>query len=155
MKRSDCVNRGGFGALEELSTDMERVFDSLLGRTVGSVLRPASGDKYVPSLDVSESDEAFEIALDLPGVKPEDVTVEVNEGKLILSGNRASFSEDKEKRYHRVERTSGSFYRAVSLPKDVDVEKIDASYEHGVLHVTLPKLAKPQPTKIQIRSSGA
>ncbi|MEZ6135879.1 MAG: Hsp20/alpha crystallin family protein [Pirellulaceae bacterium] len=153
MSNSNYSNRG-LNVLEEFSSDMERVFDSLLGRTVGTALRSSQAAKFVPSLDVTESAEDFLISIDLPGVKPADVKVEMHEGKLTISGSRESTTEDKEKNYHRVERTSGSFFRSIAVPSEVDVERIDASYEHGVLHVKLPKSAKQQPKKIEIRTQG-
>ncbi len=154
MTRPTNGNRG-LTAFEEFSSDMERVFDSLLGRTVGTALRSSKGDNYLPSLDVSETADAFHVAVDLPGVKPEDVKVELHEGRLTVSGTRESVKEDKDKSYHRVERSSGSFVRSVALPNEVDVEQIDARYEHGVLHVALPKSARQQPKKIQIRTAAA
>lgn len=152
MKSSQC-GRDNLGPLEELSQDMERVFDSILGRTVGNVLRPNGEAKYVPSMDVSENDDTFVVHVDLPGVNPDDVKIEMHEGKLSISGSRVVTSEESNDKFHRVERARGSFQRMLSLPKDIDVEKIDAAYEHGVLTVTLPKVAKQQPTKIQIRTS--
>lgn len=154
MAKVELSNRGSLGPFEDISHDMERMFDSLLGRTVGTMLRSNQQDKFVPSLDVAESKEAFEVSLDLPGVKPEQVKVEMHDGKLMISGERSSTSDTKDKNFHRVERSSGSFYRVISLPTDVDVEQIDARYEHGVLHITLPKVAKQQPKKIEIRTTG-
>ncbi|MCA9194613.1 MAG: Hsp20/alpha crystallin family protein [Planctomycetales bacterium] len=151
MTRSDLSNRN---PLEEFSTDMERVFDSLLGRTIGNVLRTngASNEKFVPAIDVSETEQNYEVHLDLPGVLPADVKVEVHDGKLIVSGHRKNVTEQKDKNFHRVERSSGTFYRTVALPTEIDSEKIEASYDHGVLHVVLPKHAKQQPRKIEIRT---
>lgn len=154
MAKLEMSNRNGLGPFEDISHEMERMFDSLLGRTVGTMMRSGTAEKFVPSLDVGETPDAFEVSLDLPGVKPEQVKVEMYEGKLIVSGERTSVHEAKDKNMHRVERTSGSFYRAVSLPTDVNVEQIDARYEHGVLHITLPKVAKQQPKKIEIRTTN-
>ena len=145
-------NNGGLKVIEDFSSDMERVFDSLLGRTVGPMLRSSNADKYVPTLDVSETPEAFLISVDLPGVEPEDVKVEMHDGSLTISGERQTVKEEKDKNYHRVERTSGSFYRAIALPTEVDLDKIDANYDNGVLHIQLPKVAKQQPKKIQIKT---
>ncbi len=152
MTRPTNGNRG-LTAFEEFSSDMERVFDSLLGRTVGTALRTGRAENYTPTLDVSETADAFQVSVDLPGVKPEDVKVELHEGRLSVSGTRESVKEDKEKNYHRVERSSGSFVRSVALPCEVDMDQIDAHYEHGVLHISLPKTAKQQPKKIQIRTT--
>lgn len=151
--RSGSCNSGSYGSLDEFSQDMERVFDSILGRTVGSVLRPGSNEKFVPSLDVAETDEGFSVSMDLPGVNPDEVKIEMHEGKLSISGSRKR-SDVEDAKLHRIERSYGSFHRVLGLPSEVDVEKIDASYEHGVLTVSLPKIEKQQPTKIQIRTSA-
>lgn len=147
------MTRSQFGALDELSHDMERVFDSLLGRTVGTMMRTGGGEKYSPALDVSETESEFCVKIDLPGIKPEEVKVEVLDNNLVVSGNRNTESEESTGSFHRVERRSGSFTRSISIPSEVDVESIDAHYEHGVLAVTLPKLAKQQPKKVQIRTA--
>lgn len=149
MARCDVKN----GAFEELSSDMERIFDSLLGRTVGTMLRTKNAEQYAPTLDITESAEAYEVHIDLPGVRPEDVKVEMHEGKLVVSGSRKTSSEQKDKAFHRMERVTGSFSRVISLPTDVDAEKIDASYEHGVLTIMIPKAVKQQPKKIEIRTT--
>ncbi len=154
MAKLELNGRNGLAPYEDISHEMERMFDSLLGRTVGTMLRSEKAEKFVPTLDVAETPEAYEVALDLPGVKPEQVKVEMHEGKLIVSGERTSVHDTKEKSMHRVERTSGSFYRAVGLPTEVNVDQIDARYEHGVLHITLPKVAKQQPKKIEIRTGN-
>ncbi len=141
-----------FGPFEDFSTDMERVFDSMLGRTFGTMLRNGGQEKYVPTLDLAETPTSFEVKVDLPGVKPEDVKVELHDGQLVISGQRDHSTERKEKNFHYTERASGSFVRSILIPGDVDSDKIDAQYEQGVLHVTLPKSAKTQPKKIEIRS---
>jgi HSP20 family protein len=149
MPRCDVKN----GAFEELSTDMERIFDSLLGRTVGTMLRTKNAEQYAPTLDITESAESYEVHVDLPGVRPEDVKLEMHEGKLVISGTRTTLTDQKDKAFHRLERSSGNFTRAISLPTEADVEKIDASYEHGVLKIVIPKAVKQQPKKIEIRTS--
>ncbi len=141
-------------AFEDFTSDMENVFDSLLGKTVGSALRTSSGQKFVPALYISENVQAFEVHVDLPGVKSENVKVEMHEGKLTISGKRESLHEETEKNFHRVERSSGTFYRTLSIPSEVDVDNIDASFEDGVLKVVLPKTAKQQPKAIQIRTGA-
>ena len=151
--RSNYCTRNGFGALEDLSGDMERVFDSIMGRTVGSVLRGENTRTYSPSLDISETDDAFLVSVDLPGVKPEDVTVEMHEGRLTISGSRGCCSSDEGCSSHRSERATGEFQRVVGLSTDVEVDSIEAKYELGVLHVTLPKVAKQKPKKIEIQTS--
>ena len=145
------------GPFEDFSTDMERMFDTVLGRTFGTMLRngngnSASGAKFLPTLDLSESADGFEITVDLPGIKPEEVKLELHDGHLLISGKREETTERKDKNYHYSERASGSFMRSVMLPSDVDADKIEANYEHGVLLVKLPKSVKAQPKKIEIRT---
>ncbi len=109
--RSHQYNRNA-GTFEEFSQDMERVFDSLLGRTVGTILRPTSEPKFSPSLDVVEQADAFLVSVDLPGIDPEQVKVEMHEGKLSISGKRENLAQSGEgKTYHRVERITGDFAR--------------------------------------------
>jgi HSP20 family protein len=152
MPRNEYYSRGNLGPFEDISQDLERVFDSLLGRTVGTMLRTGQQEKFVPALDVSESKDAYMVHVDLPGVDPANVKVEMHDGKLVISGKRESRSEDKDKNYHRIERSGGSFYRSISVDGEVDVDNIEAKYEHGVLNITLPKLAKQQPKQIQIKT---
>ena len=154
MSRNEYATRNGLGPLEDLSQDMERVFDSLLGRTVGTMLRTGDRDRYVPSLDVSETKDAYLVHVDLPGVDPADVKVEMHDGKLAISGKRETKTEDKDRNFHRVERSRGSFFRALSVEGEVDVDNIEAKYEHGVLNITLPKVAKQQPKKIEIKTGA-
>ncbi len=140
------------GAFEDLSQDMERMFDSFLGRTFGSVLR-AGDERHIPAADMFETAEHYEVVVDLPGVAPEQVSVELQEGELVVSGLRKN-SVDQSANVHRSERYSGGFRRSVPIPGEVDLEHVDASFSLGVLHVKLPKMAKQHPTKIQIRTEG-
>ena len=150
---SQASTNRSLSPMEEFTSDMERVFDSILGRTVGNALRASQLDKFQPQLDIVENANDYVVSVDLPGVKPEDVKVEMEDGRLTISGQRETVSEEKSKTLHRVERTRGTFQRMVSLPREIDTDKIDARYEHGVLHVTLPKSAEKQPRKIEVRSS--
>ncbi len=151
MSRTQVPSRR-FGPFDEFSNDMERMFDSVLGRTFGTMLRNGSSEKFLPTIDLAETPEGFEVLVDLPGVKAEDVKLELHEGQLVISGKRDHATERKDKSFHYTERASGSFVRSLVLPSDVDAEKIDAQYENGVLHVKLPKSVKAQPKKIEIRS---
>ncbi|MFO1064910.1 MAG: Hsp20/alpha crystallin family protein [Pirellulales bacterium] len=153
MNRTQVPTRRN-GAFDEFSGDVERMFDSLLGRTFGTMLRNNASERFVPTLDVAETADAFEVAVDLPGVTPDQVKLELHNDQLIISGKRDNSTERKDKNYHFVERSSGSFMRTIQLPSDVDADKIDARYEHGVLHVKLPKSAKLQPKKIEIRTGN-
>jgi len=141
------------GPFEDFSNEIEHMFDSVLGRTFGTMLRNGANEKFLPSIDLAENADSYEVAVDLPGLKPEEVKVELHEGQLVISGKRELSNERKEKNYHYVERSSGSFLRSVTLPGEVDHDKIDAQYENGVLRIKLPKSVKAQPKKIEIRSN--
>jgi HSP20 family protein len=103
---------------------------------------------------VVENPNEYLISVDLPGVKPEDVKLEMEDGKLTISGKRETLVEEDTKHVHRIERTKGSFHRMITLPREIDSDKIDAKYEQGVLHVTLPKSAERQARKIEIRAAN-
>ncbi|QDV51947.1 Hsp20/alpha crystallin family protein [Gimesia fumaroli] len=103
------------------------------------------------SLDMSETDDAIEVRLDVPGIKPEEIEVEVAGNQLRISGERKEETEEKSKTFHRIERHSGSFSRAVTLPCDVNENQVQASCENGVLTVSLPKCEAVKPHKISVK----
>ena len=101
-----------------------------------------AGTALSPRIDVSETDQAIELAAELPGMEEKDVELLVQDDVLTIRGEKKLEKEDKRKDYHVVERQYGSFQRAFSLPEIVDREKIAAKFDKGVLRVTLPKSAK-------------
>jgi len=106
-----------------------------------------------PSVDLSETDEALQIRMDLPGVKPEEIDVEVTGNTIRISGERKEEQEEQGKTFHRVERRSGSFARALTLPGAVEEDKVEAEYEDGVLNITLPKTEQARTRKIDVKGS--
>jgi HSP20 family protein len=126
-------------------------WENVMDRFFGDVSEEGAQAVFAPRLDIAETETEYEISVDLPGVKAEDVHVEMHEDRLTISGSRHSTSESGDRQFHRIERSSGSFSRTVTLPATVDHDQIDASYEDGVLLVTLPKAKSHQPRKIQIR----
>ena len=143
-----------FRELEEVSDRLNRVFgrSSLATNRGGAETREGflSFD-WAPSVDIAETPEAFEIKAELPDVKKEDVKVSVEEGQLRISGERKQEKEEKGKRFHRVERSYGSFMRSFSLPENVDDSKLSAEYKDGVLKVVLPKTEKAKPKAIAVK----
>jgi len=107
---------------------------------------------FAPRVNLAETDQAFEVTVDLPGMKPEEFSVELKEGQLWITGERRQESEEKGKTYHRVERQYGRFQRVIPLPAAVNPEKIEAEYKDGVLHITLPKDETAQPKRIPIKT---
>lgn len=106
-----------------------------------------------PSLDIAESPEAIEVTMDLPGMKAENLDVQVSGDRLTITGHRKDEREEQDhgKYYHRIERHVGHFSRTVSLPCEVAESKVDAAYENGVLKIRLPKVAGAKTHKIQVQ----
>lgn len=94
---------------------------------------------WSPRLDVSETDKALEVVADLPGMEKKDINVSLDGDLLTIKGEKKEVKEKKDKHYHTIERRSGSFYRALRLPMEVEGDKIDATFKEGVLTLTLPK----------------
>lgn len=106
---------------------------------------------WAPSVDISETDEAFHIAAELPEVKKEDVRVTVDNGILTLQGERKQEREERGRKIHRIERSYGRFIRSFSLPDLVDDTKVKAEFKNGVLHLDLPKSEKAKPKAIEVQ----
>lgn len=106
-----------------------------------------------PAVDVVEEKDKYVIKADLPGIKQDDVKVELEEGVLRISGERKSEHEERneEKKYHYIERSWGSFERRFTLPRDTDADKIDAKYENGVLKIIVPKTEAKKPKEIKVK----
>ncbi|MDH3444187.1 MAG: Hsp20/alpha crystallin family protein [Deltaproteobacteria bacterium] len=119
-----------------LSREVERLFDELIHQPWGFT-REIRG--WNPSIDLYETDDSFILEADLPGVKAEDVKVEVQNGDLLLEGRRSIEKSQSGGRFHTMERSSGYFTRQMRLPESVVKGEIKAEFKDGVLRVTLPK----------------
>lgn len=106
---------------------------------------------WVPRADIHETEDAFTVQLDLPGVEKSDVKVKFEDDTLIVSGERKYESKTDDNNFHRVERIYGSFTRSIALPKDIDSDKVSANFKNGVLEVTLPKAEEVKPKEIEIK----
>ncbi len=106
--------------------------------------------KWTPRLDISETDKALEVVADLPGMEKKDIKVSVDGDLLTIKGEKKEVKESKDKHYHSIERRSGSFYRALRLPVEVENDKIEANFKDGVLTLTLPKSKKAVKKAAQI-----
>jgi HSP20 family protein len=131
----------------DLST-IEDEFDRLVGRAF-------TRSAWVPALDVREADDLFEVTVDLPGMDPKDVSVTFEAGVLTLSGTREFSRERKDDTYHRIERSFGTFARQIRLPRTADAERIEASFDQGVLTVTVPKAEAAKPRTIEVKGTEA
>ncbi len=115
--------------------------------------KPDSGESTIwyPAVDWSETENGYHFAADLPGVAKDDIEISVKEGVLTLQGERKSETKETDKKFSRVERWSGKFFRRIALPRDVDSGKIEASYENGVLQLHVPKSEEAKPRKIEVK----
>lgn len=137
---------GGNFPIFSLRQEIDRLFEDMAGA--------GRGGRWMPAVDVREDQKNIAVDVELPGIKPEDVNVSVENGVLSVSGEkRAERKEGEEGRFHTVERSYGSFFRSFQLPQGVDESQITADFHDGVLTIDIPKAALPQPRRIQI--SGA
>ncbi|GAB6033922.1 Hsp20/alpha crystallin family protein [Galenea microaerophila] len=102
---------------------------------------------FVPAVNTREDDKNYYIEIDLPGVKKEDINVELNDNKLTVSGERKHKEEVKKEDYYLVESTFGKFQRTFTLPENVDAEHIEAKEENGVVEIVIPKVNEPDVSK--------
>ncbi len=110
--------------------------------------------RWMPAMDLVETEEDFVLRADLPGLSEGDVNIELEDNVLTISGERKSEHEERKEGYYRVERASGTFSRSLTLPEGVDPEAVRASFDRGVLEVRIPKPEERKPRKVSI-SVGA
>jgi HSP20 family protein len=106
---------------------------------------------WAPALDISERKDAYLVTVELPGLKPEDLDITMEDGLLTIKGERQFTSESSEQQFHRVERRYGAFRRSITLPAHVLADGIQASFEDGVLQILVPKAEEATPKRIQVR----
>lgn len=108
---------------------------------------------WIPACDVFEDKNAVKIVAEVPGVRPEDVKLSIENNLLTIRGEKKQQAEENSERVHRYERSYGTFERTFSLPTTVDPDRIDASYTHGILTVTIPKAERARPREIPVKVS--
>ena len=134
---------------EPFSGDLHRLFNTLFEDRNSAVQQ-----RWIPAMDLVEADDHFVLKADLPGLAEEDVAIEVRDNALTISGERKAEHERRERGWYRVERSFGRFARSLSLPEGVDPDAISASFDRGVLSVTIPKPEQRKPRRIQIGATG-
>ena len=134
--------------LDQMRKEMDRMFEL---RTTGEEGGSVVTSDWTPAVDIKEEEDRFVLHADVPGVKPEDIDVHMENGQLTIRGEKETEKKEEREGYRRVERSYGSFYRRFSLPETADSEKIAASSKDGVLEVVIPKQAKVQPKKIEVK----
>lgn len=137
--------------LGSLQSEVERMFRSMLTPSGGEA--PATAGAWSPALDVEESEDAFTLHVELPGVDPDGVEVSLEENVLTITGERSFYRGREAEGFRRIERRFGRFHRAVRLPDRVDSERVEATYENGLLTIVVPKAEEAKPRRIQIRAT--
>ena len=114
---------------------------------------PLTVTQWAPSVDIAEDEKEWLVKVDLPEVKKEDVKVTVENGVLAITGERKFEKEEKDKKYHRIERAYGNFLRSFALPAVADGSRVNAEFKDGVLKVHLPKSEKAKPKAVEVKVS--
>jgi len=135
--------------LDTFQTDMNRLFDSFFGRREGGG-NGSYGRRWIPAMDLVETDDALVLRADLPGLDRDDIEIEVKDNVLTVSGERKADHEEKGEGFYRVERAFGRFSRSLDLPRGIDASGVKADFEQGVLEVRIPKPEERKPTKVEI-----
>jgi HSP20 family protein len=133
--------------VRQLQDDINRLFSGWSTNDSSGVTAD-----WVPSVDINEFDDKFQLFIDVPGVDPKDVEITLESGVLTITGERFAQAEKAEENVvsRRAERGTGRFYRRFILPESVDADKVKATDRHGVLEILIPKQAKAQPRRIKV-----
>jgi HSP20 family protein len=145
-----------FMLMRMLSNDLDRMAERFgFGRFpgIGDLIQQEKSNMWSPQIEVSEDDGHLVVRADLPGLKKEDVNVEISDGVMVISGERKQEQEQKHKGYYRSERSYGSFSRAIPLPEGAKLDDAKASFNNGVLEITVPtpQEKQKQPRQVQIQ----
>lgn len=127
--------------------DIEKRISSMLDLERAAVPVPSKEAVWAPAVNEKEDEKAYYVEVDLPGVKKEDINVEIKDNVVTISGERKFKKEESDKGYTRTESFFGKFERSFTLPSDVDADKIEAKVEDGVLKLTIPKVEEKENTK--------
>jgi HSP20 family protein len=140
----------GFLGLQRLNRILDEAFGAWPFPQAGSSLTSA----WIPACDVCEDRENVTISVEIPGVRPEDVKLTVENNILTVQGEKTEETRSDQEQMHRYERSYGSFERAFALPNSVDPERIEARYEHGILRITIPKAERARPREIPVNAAA-
>ena len=142
--------------LDSLQGEMNRLFSSFFDTPTPGKGNGGNGGqrRWIPSMDLVETQDHFVLKADLPGMTEADVNVELENNVLTISGERKTEHEEQHEGYYRLERATGAFSRALSLPEGIDAEAVEAAFDNGVLTVRIPKPAQAKPRKVKIGVGG-
>jgi HSP20 family protein len=142
-----------FKEMEETQGRLARIFGLSPNRAASEGREAMTIAEWAPSVDIIEDDKEWLVKADLPEVRKEDVKVTVENGVLTITGERKLEKEEKDKKYHRVERAYGNFLRSFTLPDAADGPRVSAEFKDGVLKVHLPKSEKAKPKAVEVKVS--
>ena len=140
-----------FQDLLAIQDEMNQLFGQATGQGGRTTGGEAGTRAWAPALDIAERNDAYVVTVEVPGIKPEQLDITLENGALTISGERRFETETKEEQYHRIERRYGAFRRSITLPAHVLAEGIQASSEDGVLQILVPKAEEAKAKRIQVR----
>jgi len=140
-----------FKDMDELQSRLTKLFGLTPARTGNGGQELMTVSQWTPSVDIIEDEKEWLVKTELPEVKKEDVKVTVEDGVLTITGERKLEKEEKDKKYHRIERSYGNFLRSFTLPDGADGTKVNAEFKDGVLKVHLPKSEKAKPKAVEVK----
>ncbi len=136
-------------SLFDLRSSVDRLFDDFFGMDRAVLREPSLS--VVPAVDLEETEDAFKITAELPGMDKKDIQITFENNVLSISGEKKAEKEIKEDNFHRLERSYGKFHRSFELPGYIERDKIEADYKDGILHVTVPKTEEAKPKQIEVK----
>ena len=147
----DLVQWKPFREVSRLRNEMDRLWEDYFcsGRRA---LRPLE-EEWMPAVDVSETGDKITVKAEIPGMEAKDIEISMVGDTLTIKGEKKAEREEKEENYHMVERSYGTFCRAMKLPAPVDPDKVEATYKNGLLTMVLPKKEEVKPKAIEIKAS--
>lgn len=146
----DLIQWRPFREVSRLRSEMDRLWDEYFGPG-RRALRPLE-EEWLPAVDVSETADKITVKAEIPGMEAKDIEISMVGDTLTIKGEKKAEREEKDENYHLVERSYGSFSRAMKLPAVVDSDKVEATYKNGVLTVVLPKKEEVKPKAIEIKA---
>jgi HSP20 family protein len=132
---------------EPFSSEVTRLFNTLFDESQAQ-------QRWVPAMDLFEAEDHFVVKADLPGLRQDDVSIEIRDNALTISGERKAEQEQRERGWYRVERATGRFSRSLTLPEGVEPDSVAAEFDNGVLEVRIPKPEARKPRRVQIRAKS-
>ena len=140
-----------FRELDDLQNRLSTIFGRAPVKKEGDKREALTVAEWAPLVDIVEDDKNYVVKAELPGLKKEEIKVGVQNDVLTISGERKYEKEEKDKKFHRIERAYGSFARSFTIPEDSDGEKVSAEFKDGILRVHLPKTEKVKPKQVEVK----